>query len=492
MSNSLNIRFDNSYHRELEGFYVPWQGEQAPAASVIQLNHGLATELGMDFSNLDQEFAAMMFSGSDMFPGAAPLAQVYAGHQFGSFNPQLGDGRAMLLGEVVDTQGRRRDIQLKGSGRTPFSRGGDGKSALGPVLREYLVSEAMHALGVPTTRALAAVMTGERVRRETSLPGAILTRVASSHIRVGTFEFFSSRQETEKVRQLADYAISRHYADLVNAEDCYLHFLNAVCQAQAALVAKWMLLGFIHGVMNTDNSTISGETIDYGPCAFMDTYAPTTVFSSIDVQGRYTYVNQPSIAVWNLSRLADTLLPLIDDEEDRGVAKATEVLNGFSSAYFTNWLDGMRSKLGLITEKEGDMELCTDLLKALERQNTDYTLLFRGLSDAALGDDRKIRILLSNEDALDHWLTRWRSRLALESVDINQKIAMMNQTNPIYIPRNHKVEEALDAATWHQDFGPFEVLLELLSSPFERRPGYEIFEQPAPESFGPYRTFCGT
>ncbi len=492
MNNALNIRFDNSYQRELEGFYAPWQGEQAPAATLIKLNQRLATELGMDFSNLDESTAAQVFSGSQVIQGAAPLAQVYAGHQFGSFNPQLGDGRAMLLGEVIDGKGRRRDIQLKGSGRTPFSRGGEGKSALGPVLREYLVSEAMFALGVPTTRALAAVLTGERVRREESLPGAILTRVASSHLRVGTFEFFGARQETEKVRKLADYAIARHYAHLVGKEDCYLQFLGAVCQAQATVVAKWMLLGFIHGVMNTDNSTISGETIDYGPCAFMDAYSPATVFSSIDTQGRYAYANQPSIAVWNLSRLADTLLPLIDEDEDRGVEKATEILNEFSGAYFANWLDGMRNKLGLLTEKQGDMELATDLLSKLEGQNADFTLLFRGLSDAAFGCDEKVRNLLKEPNALDLWLNQWRSRLAEESVSVDQQVEMMNRTNPIYIPRNHHVESALDAATWHQDFGPFETLLNLVSSPYTKQAGYDEFEKPAPNDFGPYRTFCGT
>ena len=471
---------------------MDWHGDSAPAPETVKFNRPLGRELGIDLTNIGNDDIARIFSGSEMPVGSAPIAQAYAGHQFGGFTPQLGDGRAILLGEIIDGSGRRRDLQLKGSGRTPFSRGGDGKAAVGPVLREYIVSEAMNALGVPTTRALAAVTTGENVMRETPLPGAVLTRVASSHIRVGTFEYFAARNDTDKVRQLADYAIARHYPAIADQPEHYLQFLNSVCNAQAALVAKWMLSGFIHGVMNTDNTTISGETIDYGPCAFMDVYDPATVFSSIDTQGRYQYQNQPSIAVWNLSRLADALLPLIDEDQDRGIEKATVVLEGFSDSYFNYWLEGMRNKIGLTELKDGDMELASALLKTMEGQNVDFTLLFRSLAEAASGNASTTKALFDDATVIDSWLEQWRTRLAEEEIDSGARIAAMNKTNPLYIPRNYQVEKALSAATIERDYSVFETLLDVVCSPFEKRDGLEEFELPAPETFGPYRTFCGT
>ena len=368
--------FDNTYARELEGFYVTWKAAQVEQPTLVKFNRGLAQELGLDADALDSEEGGRIFAGNETPEGAAPLAQAYAGHQFGGFVPQLGDGRALLLGEVIDRNGRRRDIQLKGSGPTPFSRAGDGRAALGPVLREYLIGEAMHALGIPTTRALAAVLTGEPVFRETTLPGAVLTRVAASHIRVGTFEFFAARGEQAKVRRLADYVIDRHYPELKGDANPYLGLLERVRDKQAALIARWMHVGFIHGVMNTDNMAISGETIDYGPCAFMDHYDPATVFSSIDTQGRYAYANQPRIAHWNLARFGETLLSLIDADRNRAIARATEVVNAFPEQYERHWLKGMRAKLGLVNEEEADLNLATGFLTAMEGKKVDYTLGF--------------------------------------------------------------------------------------------------------------------
>jgi serine/tyrosine/threonine adenylyltransferase len=369
--------FDNSFARELEGFYVPWQMAPVAGPSMVRFNRKLAEELGLDATALDSEEGARLLAGNEAPEGASPLAQAYAGHQFGNFVPQLGDGRALLLGEVIDRHGRRRDIQLKGSGRTPFSRGGDGRAAIGPVLREYLIGEAMHALGIPTTRALAAVMTGEPIYRETVLPGAVLTRVAASHIRVGTFQYFAARGELDKLRRLSDYVIERHYPELQGHATPYLALLEKVSDRQASLVASWMHVGFIHGVMNTDNMTISGETIDYGPCAFMDHYDPATVFSSIDHHGRYCYANQPKIAQWNLARLAETLLPLIDTDDEKAIARATEVLAAFAEHYERYWLAGMRAKLGLVQEEDGDTDLVTSLLNVMQAGRIDWTLTFR-------------------------------------------------------------------------------------------------------------------
>ena len=481
--------FDNTYARELEGFYVPWQAAQVARPRMIKFNHQLADELGLDADALDSDAGARIFAGNETPEGAVPLAQAYAGHQFGGFVPQLGDGRALLIGEVIDRYGRRRDIQLKGSGPTPFSRAGDGRAALGPVLREYLIGEAMHALGIPTTRALAAVVTGEPVYRERALPGAVLTRVAASHVRVGTFQFFAVRGEQAKVRQLADYVIDRHYPELKGQANPFLGLLERVCDKQAALVAGWMHVGFIHGVMNTDNMTISGETIDYGPCAFMDHYDPATVFSSIDTQGRYAYANQPRIAQWNLARLAETLLPLIDEDTNRAIARATEVVNAFSGRYETYWVKGMRAKLGLFTEEEADLNLATEFLTAMEGNGVDYTLAFRYLADAALGEHERVRSLFADPTAYERWSGHWRARLSREAVAESDRAQAMRRANPAFIPRNYRVEEALSAAVEEGDYAPFETLLKILAQPFDDQPEFAAYAEPPPEGQSHYRTF---
>jgi uncharacterized protein YdiU (UPF0061 family) len=396
------------------------------------------------------------------------------------------------LGEVIDRNGRRRDIQLKGSGPTPFSRAGDGRAALGPVLREYLISEAMHGLGIPTTRALAVVLTGEPVFRERTLPGAVLTRVAASHIRVGTFQFFAARGEQAKVRRLADYVIDRHYPELKGHANPYLGLLERVCDRQAALVASWMHVGFIHGVMNTDNMAISGETIDYGPCAFMDHYDPATVFSSIDTQGRYAYANQPRIAHWNLARLAETLLSLIDADRNRAIARATEVVNTFPELYERHWLKGMRAKLGLVSEEEADLNLATGFLTAMEGNKVDYTLAFRYLADAVLSEEESLHALFTNPSAYDLWSEHWRARLSREAMAPFVRAQAMRRANPAFIPRNHRVEEALSAAVERGDYAPFETLLNILSRPFDDQPEFAAFAEPPPEGQGCYQTFCGT
>jgi serine/tyrosine/threonine adenylyltransferase len=488
------FRFDNTYALQLEGFYAPVTPASVPAPDVLRINHGLADELGIDLRTFADHDTAAWFSGNAVPPGATPIAQAYAGHQFGGFSPQLGDGRAVLLGEVIDRQGGRRDIALKGSGRTPFSRGGDGKAAVGPVLREYLIGEAMHALGIPTTRALAAVRTGEIVRRELPLPGAVLTRVAASHLRVGTFQFFAARGEAEKVRTLADYVIARHDPDLIGRPDRYLALLRRVTDRQAALVAQWMLAGFIHGVMNTDNMTLSGETIDYGPCAFIEAYDPHTVFSSIDAHGRYAYGNQPTIARWNLARFAETLLPLIDSTStERAVEQATEVLHDFMSHYERAWVAGARTKLGLTGADDEDAGLAADWLALLEVQGVDFTLAWRRLGDAAAGDLRPLRALFTDTAALTDWCDRWRRRAERDGRPADLRKAAMDRTNPIYIPRNHRVEEALTAASERSDLKPFDQLLAAIAQPFAERSGFEHHAEPAPrEVTARYRTFCGT
>jgi len=489
-SGESRFAFDNSYARELDGFYVPWKAAQTARPRLVKLNHELARELGLDPNALDSEQGARFFSGNETPEGASPLAQAYAGHQFGGFVPQLGDGRALLLGEVIDRHGRRRDIQLKGSGRTPFSRAGDGRAALGPVLREYLIGEAMHALGIPTTRALAAVLTGEAVYRERQLPGAVLTRVAASHVRVGTFQFFAARGEHDKVRRLADYVIERHDPELKRAENPYLALLERVCDRQAALVARWMHVGFVHGVMNTDNMAISGETIDYGPCAFMDHYDPATVFSSIDTRGRYAYANQPRIAQWNLARFAETLLSLIDADQQRAIARASEIINGFGQRYEAYWLKGMRAKLGLVNEDEADIHLANGFLNAMEGNRVDFTLAFRYLADALLGCEERLRALFVDPSACDLWSQRWRARLERESLPASERVRAMQRVNPAFIPRNHRVENALSAAVERDDYEPFEMLLKILSRPFDDQPEFAAFTEPAPEGQGDsYRTY---
>jgi uncharacterized protein YdiU (UPF0061 family) len=486
---AARFAFDNTYARALEGFYVAWKAAQVARPRLVKLNRELAEELGLDPDALDSEEGARIFAGNETPEGAAPLAQAYAGHQFGGFVPQLGDGRTLLLGEVIDRNGRRRDIQLKGSGPTPFSRAGDGRAALGPVLREYLIGEAMHALGIPTTRALAAVLTGEAVFREGALPGAVLTRVAASHIRVGTFQFFAARGEQAKVHRLADYVIERHFPELKGLVNPYLGLFERVCDSQAALIASWMHVGFIHGVMNTDNMAISGETIDYGPCAFMDHYDPATVFSSIDTHGRYAYANQPKIAQWNLARFAETLLPLIDADENRAIARVTRVVHAFPEQYERHWLKGMRAKLGLMSEDEADLNLATGFLSTMEGKKVDYTLAFRYLADAALSQEEPIRALFGDPSAYDLWSRHWRARLARETVAPLERAQAMRRVNPAFIPRNHRVEEALAAAVERDDYGPFETLLKILSCPFDDQPEFATFAEPAPEGYGHYRTF---
>ena len=489
---SPQFNFDNSFARSLDGFFVPCQAEPAVAPKFLQFNHALAKELGLDPDVLDSEIGLAIFSGNVAPEGSEPLAQAYAGHQFGGFAPQLGDGRALLLGEVIDIQKRRRDIQLKGSGRTPFSRGGDGKAALGPVLREYLIGESMHALRIPTTRALAAVSTGEHVYRETPLPGGILTRVAASHIRVGTFEFGAARGDVDKVRELADYSIARHYPDTANTENPYLAFFEAVGDAQASLVARWMNIGFIHGVMNTDNMTISGETIDYGPCAFMDRYSPSTVFSSIDHQGRYAYANQPAILSWNLTRLAETLVRFVDPSKDRAVELLTNTIQRVQALYETYWLAGMRDKIGLSTEDPHDLGLINELLLLMENGRADFTLVFRNLAQTLRGDGDLVRQQFEEPDAFDIWERNWQNRLDQDGIAGETVAQAMDRVNPIYIPRNHKVEEALSAAVYKENIKPFSELLKVLDHPFDETAGNKDYALPAPITDRPYRTFCGT
>ncbi|MFR9800939.1 protein adenylyltransferase SelO [Pseudonocardia sp. RS010] len=478
--------FDNSYARDLGELCVPWQAAPAPDPSLVVLNEGLAAELGVDAEALRGPEGVAVLAGSATPEGAASVAMAYAGHQFGGYVPRLGDGRALLLGEVLDTRGHRRDLHLKGSGRTPFARGADGKAPLGPMLREYVVGEAMHALGVPTTRALAVVGTGEQVVRDRMEPGAVLTRVAASHIRVGTFQFAAATRDTGLLRRLADHAIARHHPAAAEADNPYLEFYTGVIEAQAALIARWMLVGFVHGVMNTDNMTISGETIDYGPCAFMDAYDPATVFSSIDHGGRYAYGNQPAIAQWNLARFAETLLPLLDEDTDAAIEKATEVLLSFADRYEHHWRAGMHAKLGL-ADGAGDQPLVDDLLTLLQEQEVDFTSFFRALSRAAAGDAGPARALAG--EGFDAWAERWRRLLpARPGPEIAQD---MDRVNPVYVPRNHLVDEALTAAT-DGDREPLDRLLAVLARPFDERPGLEAYALPAPAGFGAYRTFCGT
>ena len=492
---------DNSYARELPGCYVAWPPAPVAAPRLLYFNRELAHELGLGLDTADTDELAALFSGKALPEHAAPIAQAYAGHQFGNFSPQLGDGRALLIGEIIDCHGRRRDLAFKGSGRTPFSRNGDGKAAVGPMLREVLIGEAMHALGIPTTRALAVVATGEPVYREQTLPGAILTRVAASHIRVGTFEYFAARDDRERVKQLADYSIARHDAELVNAPDRHVQWLRAVALRQSALLARWMNVGFIHGVMNTDNMSISGESIDFGPCAFMEAYHPATVFSSIDQHGRYAYARQPGIAQWNLARFAEAILPLLADDEDQAVDIATEILAGFGENYRRHWLQGVRAKLGLNVHyapaTDGDRRdtaLAEDWLALLEAGGIDYTLAWRHLADAAEGRAEPLQALFADTAGLQTWLLRWEERCAAEPAQAAALRAQaMRRVNPRIIPRNHRVELALDAASQQGELGPFDELLDALRRPFDDDPQLARYAEPAPSGYTEgYRTFCGT
>ncbi|MGA3224849.1 MAG: protein adenylyltransferase SelO [Acidobacteriaceae bacterium] len=493
----IQFNFANTYARLPERFYARLNPTAVAAPRLVKLNRELAQDLGLDPDELANQQGVEILAGNRVAEGSEPLAEAYAGHQFGHFVPQLGDGRANLLGEVMGRDAIRYDIQLKGSGPTPFSRGGDGKAALGPVLREYIVSEAMAALGVPTTRALAAVTTGERVLRDTVLPGAVFTRVAASHLRVGTFQYFAARGDMEATRILADYAIGRHYPEAAQAKQPYRALLDGVVGRHARLVAQWLLLGFIHGVMNTDNTSISGETIDYGPCAFMEAYDPAKVFSSIDHQGRYAYGNQPRAAHWNLARLAEALLPLLQEEqgsEEAALASAQEALAAFAPQFETALAAGLGRKLGLLTDHEGDDSLAQDLLRRMAENRADFTLTFRRLSTAAFGPegDQAVRTLFAEPSAYDAWAEQWRRRLEEEPVSPQERAAAMRRSNPAFIPRNHLVQEALDAAVERQDFQPFEQLLNVVTRPYEDRPELERYATPARPEQCVSQTFCGT
>ncbi len=470
------VALQDRFASDLPEMAVSWQAQTVPNPQLLAFNATLADDLGLDASWLRSPDGLRFLVGNNVPDGASPVAQAYAGHQFGGYVPRLGDGRALLLGELVDADGRLRDIHLKGSGATPFARGGDGLAAVGPMLREYIVSEAMHALGVPTTRSLAVVSTGSLVQRETPLPGAVLTRVAASHLRVGSFEYASATRNLDLVRRLADHAITRHYPGAAMLDSPYLALFEAVAAVQASLVARWMLVGFVHGVMNTDNMTISGETIDYGPCAFMEVYNPDTVFSSIDHWGRYSYDNQPDIAGWNLARFAESLLPLLADTVDEGVALAQKAFQVFRDQYHETWTEGMRAKLGLSEDVDAETvsSLAEELLALMNQSRVDYTSFFRALSRDADGFDVA---------GIDEWTPRWRA--------LNPDAALMDRSNPAYIPRNHLVEEALAAAT-AGDLNPLQQLLIAVSAPFDERPALQRYAAPAPTEFGDYRTFCGT
>lgn len=494
---SVRFSFENTYARLPERFYSRVNPTPVANPRLIRINVELAQTLGLDPTTLASEEGIEIFAGNLVPESSEPLALAYAGHQFGHFVPQLGDGRANLLGEVVGLDGLRYDIQLKGAGRTPFSRGGDGRAALGPVLREFIVSEAMSALGVPTTRALAAVTTGESVFRETALPGAVLTRVAASHLRVGTFQYFAAREDAEATRMLADYAIARHYPEAAQAKRPYRALLDGVITRQAQLIAQWMLLGFIHGVMNTDNMSVSGETIDYGPCAFMEAYDPDQVFSSIDHRGRYAYNNQADAAHWNLTRLAESLLPILEKEagsQAAAVESAQQALRAFGQQFEETRLRGLRSKLGLFTEHEDDRALVEDLLERMADNRADFTLTFRHLCEvvAQTRDDEDVRVLFADPSAYDSWATTWRRRLAMEPMPADRRAASMRKASPAFIPRNHMVQAVIEAAVREQDFKPFEELMDVVSQPYEDNPDFERYSRPArPEEYVS-QTFCGT
>jgi uncharacterized protein YdiU (UPF0061 family) len=491
---TVHFPFENTYAALPEGFFARVAPTPVTSPRLVKLNRPLAARLGLDPDVLESPEGVEILAGKRVPNGADPIAMAYAGHQFGHFVPQLGDGRAILLGEVIDTDGVRRDIQLKGSGPTPFSRRGDGRAALGPVLREYIVSEAMAAMGIPTTRSLAATITGEHVIRETALPGAVLTRVAASHIRVGTFQYFAARGDTEGVKRLADHVIARHYPDTADTKRPYHALLEGVIARQAELVARWLLVGFIHGVMNTDNTSISGETIDYGPCAFMDHYDPAAVFSSIDEQGRYAYANQPRIMLWNLTRLAECLLSLFSDDQDTAIEQAQSILAEFPAKFTAAYQSGLRRKIGLFTEQDGDEALVQDLLDAMAKNQADFTLTFRRLGDAAedSGRDADIRQLFADPAAFDEWAARWRQRLGSEPQMPAERAKAMRTVNPAFIPRNHRIEAVIQAAVGRDDFAPFEELLTVLSKPYGDQPAFAAYANPPEPDQRVLQTFCGT
>lgn len=487
--------FDNSYVRLPERFYARLDPTPVKEPRLVRLNRALSEELGLDAERLASDEGVQILAGNRLPDGAEPIAMAYAGHQFGNWVPQLGDGRAILLGEVVGKDGIRRDIQLKGAGQTPFSRMGDGRAVLGPVLREYIVSEAMAALGIPTTRALAAVTTGEQVARERLLPGAVLTRVARSHVRVGTFQYFVARGDAEALRLLADHVIARHYPEAAQAEKPYLALLEAVISRQAELIARWQMIGFIHGVMNTDNMSIAGETIDYGPCAFMDSYHPKTVYSSIDQMGRYAFANQSRIAQWNLAVLAQSMLPLFGDDDEAALAEGQAAVDDFPDQFNAAYLSGMRAKLGLTDEREGDSELIQSLLDCMAANKADFTLTFRGLSNLSLDDPEthaSIREVFLDPDDIDAWIEKWRARLAQEGRDEAERREAMQATNPAHIPRNHLVQEVITAAEDEGDFEPLENLLAVLENPYDEKPEHASYRLPPRPEEVVHQTFCGT
>ena len=479
------LKFDNTYLNLPDKLYTRLQPTPVPSPEMVILNEDLAAYLGVEFSELSEDDQAALFSGNKLPEEADPFAQAYAGHQFGHFT-MLGDGRAHVWGEHISPDGLRFDIQFKGSGRTPYSRRGDGRAALGPMLREYIISEAMHSLAIPTTRSLAVVTTGENVIRDEVLPGAVLTRVASSHIRVGTFEFVAAQEDTNLLKTLLDYTIHRHYSGIEKAHNKAIAFLSHMMERQADLLVHWMRVGFIHGVMNTDSMAISGETIDYGPCAFMDTYDPNTVFSSIDHVGRYAYANQPGIAQWNVARLAETLLPLIDKNMDAAVQMAEEVINSFPELYQAKWFKMMRSKLGLFGEQVGDAELIKDLLTWMQDSNADYTNTFLELSQEQepSGDECRVQ-------SFRDWYARWQKRLEQNTESFESSISMMKQSNPAVIPRNHIVEDVLKAAS-EGNLKPLHQFLDVLKSPYENRRALKNYQFPPTPGDRVYQTFCGT
>jgi uncharacterized protein YdiU (UPF0061 family) len=484
------IPFDNSYARLPDGFFAKVEPTPVSDPVMIRLNHDLATELGIDVANLDSPEGLAILSGNQLADGSEPLAMAYSGHQFGGFSPQLGDGRAILLGEVVRSDGVRHDIQLKGSGPTPFSRRGDGRSALGPVLREYIVSEAMAALGVPTTRALAAVASGDDVLREGLVPSGVFTRVAQSHIRIGTFQWFASRQDHDNLKVLADYVIQRHYPEAQNDESPYLALLDRVIERQAKLIAHWMQFGFIHGVMNTDNMTVTGETIDYGPCAFMDIYDPAKTFSSIDHQGRYAFSNQAPIGHWNLTRFAETLLPLLDDDPQQAIVQAEAALGTFAEIHQAELHARFTAKIGIEAGTADDWSMAESLLAAMAEGEADFTLVFRHLSDALeSGNDDAVTILFNQPTEITAWLARWRKRL--QECDRSHAVALMRGLNPVFIPRNHRIEEAIKAGNCG-DFGPFDRLNEVLQQPYRERAEFTEYESVPLPAEVVQATFCGT
>jgi len=487
----MHVPFDNSYTRLPERMFARTVPARAPDPGLISVNESLATRLGLDSQWLTSPPGVEFLSGRTLIEGSDPIAQAYAGHQFGNFVPQLGDGRAILLGEVVDQSGGRFDVQLKGGGQTPFSRGGDGRAALGPVLREYIVSEAMAALGIPTTRALAALTTGEAVYRETISPGALLVRVASSHIRVGTFQFFAARDDVEALRSLADHVIARHYPAAAEHDEPYVALIESVVTRQADLIASWLSVGFIHGVMNTDNCSVAGETIDFGPCAFLDEYDPAKVFSSIDRAGRYAYGNQPRIGQWNVARLAEALLPLLDEDEEVAITKAEEALAGFETRFRYSYETGLRRKLGLFTAQEDDFDLATRILDLMHAGQVDFTQFFRNLGRSVVGDDQPARSLFPDPSKFDQWAAAWRQRLSMEA-DPGDRRAAMDKVNPAYIPRNHQVEAMIQAAVVDGDFAPFKKLLEVVTDPYFEQAGLASFAAPPLPHERVTATFCGT